>query len=168
MSMTDAPRHKHGEQPVVTAEIDLKQIMQMIPHRYTFLMIDKVIDVVRGRSAIGIKSVTINEPHFQGHFPRWPVMPGVLIIEAMAQTAAVLVVDAIGEAAGKLVYFTSIDAARFRRPVVPGTTLRIHVELVHSRGTVWKFQGKAMVDDKLMAEATYAAMVMDNSINTNE
>ena len=93
MAMTDMPQQ--SDQPVVTAEIDLKQIMQMIPHRYPFLMIDKVINVVRGQSAIGVKSVTINEPHFQGHFPRWPVMPGVLIIEAMAQTAAVMVVDAI-------------------------------------------------------------------------
>ena len=167
MTMTDTP--SQSDQPVVTAEIDLKTIMQMIPHRYPFLMIDKVINVVRGRSAVGVKSVTINEPHFQGHFPRWPVMPGVLIIEAMAQTAAVMVVDAIGDlAAGKLVYFTSIDGARFRRPVVPGSTLHIHVERVHSRGTVWKFQGKAMVEGKLMAEATYAAMIMDNNINTNE
>ncbi|HEV8015042.1 MAG TPA: 3-hydroxyacyl-ACP dehydratase FabZ [Stellaceae bacterium] len=157
------------EKPHVTAEIDLKRIMQMIPHRYPFLMIDKVINVVRGVSAIGIKSVTVNEPHFQGHFPRWPVMPGVLIIEAMAQTAAVFVVDAIGDqAAGKLVYFTSIDSARFRRPVVPGSTLELHVERVHSRGTVWKFAGKAMVDGKLMAEATYAAMIMDNNINNDE
>jgi 3-hydroxyacyl-[acyl-carrier-protein] dehydratase len=157
------------EKPVVTAEIDLKRIMQMIPHRYPFLMIDKVVDVVRGVSAIGVKCVTVNEPHFQGHFPRWPVMPGVLIIEAMAQTAAVMVVDAIGDqAAGKLVYFTSIDGARFRRPVVPGSTLYIHVARVHSRGTVWKFSGRAMVEDKLMAEATYAAMIMDNNINTNE
>ena len=157
------------ETPAVTAEIDLKRIMQMIPHRYPFLMIDKVVNVVRGTSATGIKNVTINEPHFQGHFPRWPVMPGVLIIEAMAQTAAVLVVDAIGEqAAGKLVYFTSIDNARFRRPVVPGSMLQIHVERVHSRGMVWKFSGRAMVDDKLMAEATYAAMIMDNNINTND
>ena len=157
------------ETPAATAEIDLKRIMQMIPHRYPFLMIDKVVNVVRGTSATGIKNVTINEPHFQGHFPRWPVMPGVLIIEAMAQTAAVLVVDAIGEqAAGKLVYFTSIDNARFRRPVVPGSMLQIHVERVHSRGMVWKFNGRAMVDDKLMAEATYAAMIMDNNINTND
>jgi 3-hydroxyacyl-[acyl-carrier-protein] dehydratase len=165
MTMTDTTE----QQPHVTAEIDLKQIMQMIPHRYPFLMIDKVIDVHRGLKATGVKCVTVNEPHFQGHFPRWPVMPGVLIIEAMAQTAAVMVVDAIGDlAAGKLVYFTSIDGARFRRPVVPGSTLHIHVERVHSRGTVWKFSGKAMVEGKLMAEATYAAMIMDNNINTNE
>ncbi|HVA12704.1 MAG TPA: 3-hydroxyacyl-ACP dehydratase FabZ [Stellaceae bacterium] len=157
------------EKPIVTAEIDLKRIMQMIPHRYPFLMIDKVIDVVRGVSAVGVKCVTVNEPHFQGHFPRWPVMPGVLIIEAMAQTAAVMVVDAIGDqAAGKLVYFTSIDGARFRRPVVPGDTLHIHVGRTHSRGTVWKFSGRALVGDTLIAEATYGAMIMDNTINGNE
>ena len=157
------------EKPHVTPEIDLKQIMQMIPHRYPFLMIDKVVNVVRGTSATGVKNVTINEHYFQGHFPRWPVMPGVLIIEAMAQTAAVMVVDAIGDlAAGKLVYFTSIDNARFRRPVVPGSTLLIHVERVHNRGPVWKFHGRATVEDKLMAEATYAAMIMDNNINTDD
>ncbi len=153
----------------VTPEIDLKQMMQMIPHRYPFLMIDKVVNVVRGTSATGVKNVTINEHYFQGHFPRWPVMPGVLIIEAMAQTAAVMVVDAIGDqAAGKLVYFTSIDNARFRRPVVPGSTLLIHVERVQNRGPVWKFHGRAMVEDKLMAEATYAAMIMDNNINIDD
>ena len=157
------------QSPHVTAEIDLKQIMQMIPHRYPFLMIDKVVNVVRGTSATGVKNVTINEHYFQGHFPRWPVMPGVLIIEAMAQTAAVMVVDAIGDlAAGKLVYFTSIDSARFRRPVVPGSTLLIHVERVQNRGPVWKFHGRAMVEDKLMAESTYAAMIMDNNINTDD
>jgi 3-hydroxyacyl-[acyl-carrier-protein] dehydratase len=162
--MTETP-----QEPIVTAEIDLKRIMQMIPHRYPFLLIDKVINVVRGQSAVGIKCVTVNEPHFQGHFPRWPVMPGVLIVEAMAQTAAVMVVDSIGDlAAGKLVYFTSIDNARFRRPVVPGTTLNIHIKRVHSRGTVWKFEGTAMVDGVRMAEATFAAMIMDNNINSDE
>ena len=149
-----------------TIDIDIQRVMQMIPHRHPFLMIDKVIDVVANAHATGIKNVSINEQYFQGHFPSRPVMPGVLIIEAMAQTAAVMVVDAIGDLAkGKLVYFTSIDGARFRRPVVPGTTLHIHVERVHSRGTVWKFSGRAMVEDKLMAEATYGAMIMDNTIN---
>jgi len=151
------------DRPEVGAQIDILRIMQMIPHRYPFLMIDRVLEVVRGVSAIGIKNVSINEHFFQGHFPRWPVMPGVLIIEAMAQTAAVLVVDSLGAGAeGKLVYFTSVDNARFRRPVVPGNTLHIHVERLHHRGNVWKFHGRAMVEDKLMAEATYAAMIMDN------
>jgi 3-hydroxyacyl-[acyl-carrier-protein] dehydratase len=156
------------ERPVITPEIDLAGIKQMIPHREPFLLIDKVINVVRGMSATGVKLITPEEYYFKGHFPRWPVMPGVLIVEAMAQTAAVLVVDAIGDLArGKLVYFTSIDSARFRRPVVPGNTLNIHVERKHNRGPVWKFEGRAMVDDKLMAEATYAAMIMDNNINTD-
>ena len=152
-----------------TTEIDLNGIKRMIPHREPFLMIDKVVDVVRGISATGVKQVTPDEYYFKGHFPRWPVMPGVLIVEAMAQTAAVMVVDAIGDLArGKLVYFTSIDNARFRRPVVPGNTLLIHVERKASRGPVWKFAGRAMVEDKLMAEATYAAMIMDNNINTDD
>lgn len=151
------------DRPEVAAQIDILRIMQMIPHRYPFLMIDRVEEVVRGVSAVGIKNVSINEHFFQGHFPRWPVMPGVLIIEAMAQTAAVLVVDSLGAGAeGKLVYFTSVDNARFRRPVVPGNTLHIHVERLHHRGNVWKFHGRAMVEDKLMAESTYAAMIMDN------
>jgi|SRR5579862_976067 len=149
-------------------EVDLKGIKQMIPHREPFLLIDKVVDVVRGVSATGVKLVTPEEWFFKGHFPRWPVMPGVLIVEAMAQTSAVLVVDAIGDLArGKLVYFTSIDDARFRRPVVPGNVLHIHVERKASRGPVWKFHGRAVVDDKLVAEATYAAMIMDATINTD-
>ena len=113
-------------------------------------------------SAVGIKNVSINEPYFAGHFPQRPVMPGVLIVEAMAQTAAVLVVQTLGrEAEGKLVYFMSVDNARFRRPVVPGDTLRVHVTKQRHRLSVWKFVGKAHVDGRLVAEATYAAMLMD-------
>jgi 3-hydroxyacyl-[acyl-carrier-protein] dehydratase len=143
------------------AEIDTLRIMELIPHRPPFLMIDKVIDVVAGERAIGVKNVTINEGFFQGHFPARPVMPGVLIIEAMAQTAAVLVVHTLGQMAqGKLVYFMSVDNARFRRPVVPGDTLKVHVTSLRHRGNVWKFEGQAKVDGKLCAEATYAAMIM--------
>jgi 3-hydroxyacyl-[acyl-carrier-protein] dehydratase len=146
----------------VSAEIDIQRIMQMIPHRYPFLLIDRVVDLVAGQSAVGIKNVSINEGYFQGHFPRRPVMPGVLIIEAMAQTAAVLVVQTLGPGSeGKLVYFMSVDSARFRRPVVPGDRLHIHVVRKQHRGNVWKFEGKAMSDDKLMAEAVFAAMIMD-------
>jgi 3-hydroxyacyl-[acyl-carrier-protein] dehydratase len=124
-------------------------------------MIDRVVDVVAGERAIGIKNVTINEDFFKGHFPTRPVMPGVLIIEAMAQTAAVLVVHTLGlEAQGKLVYFMSVDNARFRRPVVPGDTLKVHVASLKHRGNVWKFEAQAKVDGKLCAEATYAAMIM--------
>jgi 3-hydroxyacyl-[acyl-carrier-protein] dehydratase len=144
------------------AEIDIQRIVAMIPHRYPFLMIDRVVDVVPNESAVGIKNVSINEPHFQGHFPQRPVMPGVLIIEAMAQTAAVLVVQTLGpEAEGKLVYFMSVDNARFRRPVVPGDSMRVHVRKERNRGNVWKFTGEAKVDGKLVAEATYAAMILD-------
>jgi 3-hydroxyacyl-[acyl-carrier-protein] dehydratase len=143
--------------------IDIERITQMIPHRYPFLMIDRVVEVVPDATAVGIKNVSINEPYFQGHFPQRPVMPGVLIIEAMAQTAAVLVVHTLGiNAEGKLVYFMSVDSARFRRPVLPGDQLRIHVSKERSRGNVWKFSGEAKVNGTLVAEATYAAMIMDS------
>ncbi|MBT4218717.1 MAG: 3-hydroxyacyl-ACP dehydratase FabZ [Rhodospirillaceae bacterium] len=143
-------------------EIDIVRVMEMIPHRYPFLMIDRVVDVVPDESAVGIKNVTINEPFFQGHFPGHPVFPGVLIIESMAQTAAVLVVKTMGaESEGKLVYFMSVDQARFRKPVTPGDTMNIIVEKVRNRGNVWKFKGKAMVGDTLMAEATFSAMIVD-------
>lgn len=144
-------------------QVNVERIMQMIPHRYPFLMIDKVIDIVSNASAVGIKNVTVNEPFFQGHFPQHPVMPGVLIIEAMAQTAAVLVVSTLGPSAeGKLVYFMSVDSARFRKPVMPGDQLAIHVVKERSRGNVWKFRAEAKVEGVLVAEATYAAMIMDS------
>lgn len=144
-------------------QIDVQRIMQMIPHRHPFLMIDKVIDVVADEQATGIKNVSINEPYFQGHFPSRPVMPGVLIIEAMAQTAAVLVVHTLGrEAEGKLVYFMSVDNARFRRPVVPGDRLEVHVMKQRHRGNVWKFEGRAEVGGQLMAEAVFAAMILND------
>jgi 3-hydroxyacyl-[acyl-carrier-protein] dehydratase len=146
----------------IVSEIDILRIMEMIPHRYPFLMIDKVVDVVAGERAVGVKNVSINESYFQGHFPRRPVMPGVLIIESMAQTAAVLVVHTLGTISStRLVYFMSVDNARFRRPVVPGDTLMVHVTALRSRGNVWKFEAQAKVDGKLCAEATYAAMIMD-------
>jgi len=141
--------------------VDILQIMGAIPHRYPFLMIDRMVDVVKGQSAIGIKNVTVNEPFFQGHFPSKPVMPGVLIIEAMAQTAAALVVITLGDAfEGKLVYFMTIENAKFRRPVGPGDQLRIHVEKERQRGNVYKFRGIARVDGVSVAEATYSAMIM--------
>ena len=139
--------------------VDIKRILQMIPHRYPMLMVDKVTEMVLSESAVGIKNVSINEPFFQGHFPTEPVMPGVLIIEAMAQTAAVLVMSSLGENENKLVYFMSIDGVRFRRPVVPGDRLELHVEKVQSRANVWKFAGKAIVEGKVAAEATFAAMI---------
>jgi 3-hydroxyacyl-[acyl-carrier-protein] dehydratase len=144
------------------AAVDIRRILQMIPHRYPMLMVDRVVNMELDRSAVGIKNVSINEPFFQGHFPSEPVMPGVLIVEAMAQTAAVLVVATFGaKSEGKLVYFMSIDGARFRQPVTPGDRLELHVEKIQSRSNVWKFAGKAMVDGKLAAEATFAAMIRD-------
>jgi 3-hydroxyacyl-[acyl-carrier-protein] dehydratase len=146
-----------------TSQIDVQRIMEMIPHRHPFLMIDKVIDVVANEQATGIKNVSINEYYFQGHFPARPVMPGVLIIEAMAQTAAVLVVHTLGpEAEGKLVYFMSVDNARFRRPVVPGDCLHVRVAKQRHRGNVWRFEGRAEVRGQLMAEAVFAAMIMSD------
>lgn len=146
-----------------TRQVDIERIVAMIPHRYPFLMIDRVIDITPWKSATGIKNVSVNEPHFQGHFPSRKVMPGVLIIEAMAQTAAVLVVETLGvEAEGKLVYFISVDNARFRRPVVPGDCLRIHITTRQNRGKVWKFDCKAMVDGALASEATIGAMIIDD------
>ena len=144
-------------------QIDIQRIMQMIPHRYPFLMIDKIVDAVANVRATGIKNVSINEHYFQGHFPSRPVMPGVLIIEAMAQTAAVLVVHTLGqEAEGKLVYFMSVDNARFRRPVFPGDCLHVHVTKQRHRGNVWRFEGRAEVSGHLMAEAVFAAMILND------
>ena len=143
-------------------EIDISGIMHAIPHRYPFLMIDRVVDIRLDHSAVGIKNVSVNENFFQGHFPSHPVMPGVLIIESMAQTAAVLVVATLGPgSAGKLVYFMTIENAKFRRPVSPGDQLRIEVVKIRSRGNVWKFRSTARVDGASVAEATYAAMIMD-------
>ena len=143
-------------------QVDVQRIMEMIPHRHPFLMIDKVVDMVANQRATGIKNVSINENYFQGHFPARPVMPGVLIIEAMAQTAAVLVVHTLGpESEGKLVYFMSVDNARFRRPVFPGDRLDVHVTKHRHRGNVWKFEGRAKVGDNLMAEAVFAAMILN-------
>ena len=140
--------------------IMIERIMQMIPHRDPFLLIDRVIDLEIGESAVGLKNVSMNEGIFQGHFPAQPVFPGVLIIEAMAQTSAVLVVETLGaEAEGKLVYFMSVDGAKFRKPVVPGDQLHINVQKLQSRRNVWTFECTAMVDGHKCAEATIAAMI---------
>lgn len=141
--------------------IDIEGIMRAIPHRYPFLLIDRMVNVILGQSAIGIKNVSVNENFFQGHFPGHPVMPGVLIIEAMAQTAAVLVVKTLGkEFEGKLVYFMTVDNAKFRKPVVPGDQLHIHVEKERHRANVWKFRGVAKVDNVSVAEAVFSAMIV--------
>ncbi len=154
--MTEAPAGS------VMDAIDINRIMAMLPHRYPMLLIDRVVDIVPGESAVGIKNVTINEPQFQGHFPQRPVMPGVLIVEAMAQTAAVLVMQSLGaEVEGKLVYFMSIDNCRFRRPVGPGDVMHLHVSKERAKGKVWKFRGKVYVDEILCSEANFMAMLAD-------
>lgn len=143
-------------------QINVVDIMTKIPHRYPMLLVDRIVDYVEGESAIGLKNVTINEQIFEGHFPNAPVFPGVLIVEAMAQTAGILVVHSMGQTgSGKLVYFMTIDNAKFRKPVVPGDTMYIHVQCLKSRGNVWKFRGEAKVDGVLCAEAEYSAMIMD-------
>ncbi len=147
--------------------IDINKIMKMIPHRYPILLVDRLIALTPGESATGLKNVTMNEPQFMGHFPGYPVMPGVLIIESMAQTAALVVVDFLGaEAEGKVVYFMTIDNARFRKPVVPGDTMHVHVEKIRSKGPVWKFKGVAKVGDTVCAEATFSAMITDTEAET--
>ncbi|MEL6677759.1 MAG: 3-hydroxyacyl-ACP dehydratase FabZ [Pseudomonadota bacterium] len=139
---------------------DLSEIKRMIPHRYPFLLVDKVRDIKLNESAVGIKMVTANEPHFEGHFPTRPVMPGVLQVEALAQTAAVLVVktlDLIDQ--NMLVYFMTVDKTKFRRVVEPGDVLELHVTVLRGRGKVWKFEGRAMVDGELATECEFSAMI---------
>ena len=144
--------------------LDVTRIMEMIPHRYPMLLIDRVIAADPNESCTALKNVTINESFFQDHFPGAPVMPGVLIIEAMAQTAAALVVHSAGkELAGKLVYFMAIDGAKFRKPVVPGDQMHINVVKIQNRRNVWKFKGEARVGEALCAEAEVTAMIMDKA-----
>ena len=144
--------------------IDIEKIIEMMPHRYPFLLIDRLTEIKNDEYAIGLKNVTINEPFFMGHFPGKKVMPGVLIIESMAQTSGALVVSSYGDKAmGKLVYFMSIDKARFRQLVVPGDQLFIEVKKKQSRKLVWKFDCIARVDNKTVAEATITAMIVDNN-----
>ncbi|HTQ70449.1 MAG TPA: 3-hydroxyacyl-ACP dehydratase FabZ [Acidocella sp.] len=148
--------------PVDVAMIDIKQILSMIPHRYPFLLVDRLVDIRKDHSATGIKNVSVNEPFFQGHFPGHPVMPGVLIIESMAQTAAGFVISTLGPEAGMpIVYFMSIDGAKFRKPVTPGDQLRLTVTKEKRRGQIWRFGCVAKVDGVVVAEATITAMIMD-------
>lgn len=141
---------------------DVMAVMALIPHRFPMLLVDRVEDIILDTSARGIKAVTINEPFFAGHFPARPIMPGVLIIEALAQTAGVLAVRSMNLAgSGKLVYFMAIDEAKFRSPVEPGCLMDLHVEFVQRRATVCKFAGRAVIGGKTVAEAKFTAMIAD-------
>ena len=142
--------------------LDIRRVMAALPHRYPMLLVDRVESLDPETGIVAIKAVTINEPFFQGHFPARPIMPGVLIVEALAQAAGVLAVEALGLAdTGKLVYFMAIENAKFRLPVEPGVLLRLEVEFIQKRATVCKFAGRATVDGKLAAEAAFTAMIAD-------
>jgi 3-hydroxyacyl-[acyl-carrier-protein] dehydratase len=148
--------------PKKVTSLDIKKITELLPHRYPFLLIDRIIDIKGDQSAVGIKNVTANEYYFQGHFPIHPVMPGVLLIEGMAQTAGALCVFNLGdEYDASLVYFMAIDRARFRKPVMPGDTVYYHMEKIRNRGLVWRFKGEAKVDGKIVAEAEISATIVD-------
>ena len=144
------------------AEIDIIEILARIPHRYPFLLVDRAEEYRAHQSIVGIKCVTANEPFFQGHFPGYPVMPGVLIVEALAQTGAVLMSKSLEvDTRGKTILFMSVDNCRFRQPVRPGDVIRMHVEVLRHRGDVFKFKGRALVDEKVAAECEFAAMVVE-------
>ncbi len=147
------------DQPKAT-EADLALIMRIIPHRYPFLLVDKVVQIVPGKSCIGIKNVTFNEPQFQGHFPGMPILPGVMIVEAMAQTSGILVGVTMDLAdKGASVFFMGVEGARFRRKIVPGDVMEMHVTALRGGGRVWKFEGRALVRGELAAEAVFTAMI---------
>jgi len=141
--------------------LDVDAIRRLLPHRSPFLFVERMTEIVPFESAIGWKAVSYNEPYFQGHFPDFPVMPGVLIVEALAQTAGALVVHSLGQVAGSKVYFMTIDNCRFRKPVRPGDMLRMPVKALRRRGPVFKFEGKALVGEDLAAEAEYSAMILE-------
>ena len=150
--------------PPVLGTADINLLMKLLPHRYPFLMVDRIYDMNGDDSCVGVKNVTINEPFFQGHFPQYPVMPGVLIIEGIAQTAGALCVHSLGESyKAELVYFMAIDNAKFRKPVVPGDQLHYHVKKIRSRGRVWRFSGAARVNGLVVAEAEISAMLANSA-----
>lgn len=149
--------------------LDVEHIKRLLPHRAPFLFVERLTEIIPGESAVGYKAVSFNEPHFQGHFPDFAVMPGVLIVEAMAQTAGALVVHTLGLTSdNRVVYFMTIDRARFRRPVRPGDLLRIPVKALRRRGPVWKFMGQAFVDGEVCAEAEFSAMIRETGPTTDE
>jgi len=159
--MTETPGNELP--PIDIPALDIKQLLAMIPHRYPFLLIDRLVDIRHDHSATGIKNVTMNEPFFTGHFPGHPVMPGVLIIESMAQTAAALAISTLGpELGAPIVYFMSVEHAKFRKPVVPGDQLRLTLTKDRKRGNVWRFNGVARVEGAVVAEASVTAMIMND------
>ena len=149
----------------ILESVDIQEIMKALPHRYPFLLVDRIIDIDGDRSCIGIKNVTMNEPHFSGHFPAKPIMPGVLLIEGMAQTAGALcVLKAIADESANLVYFMTIDKAKFRKPVIPGDRVEYHMTKLRNRKNIWWFSGKAMVDGTKVAEAEISAMLISGEM----
>ena len=149
------------EEVLLMAVMEQAEIQALLPHRYPFLLVDRVQELDPDKRIVGIKNVTINEPFFQGHFPGRPVMPGVLILEAMAQVGALLAFKSMGNATRPVVYLTGIDGAKFRKPVVPGDCLRLEIDVVKKRAPFWKMQGKAFVEDELVCEAEVTAMVTE-------
>lgn len=141
--------------------MDVDKIMELLPHRYPFLLVDRILEVQGTQKIIGLKNVTINEPFFQGHFPGHPIMPGVLIVEAMAQTGGLLLMEQVKDRENKVVYFMSLDAVKFRKPVVPGDQLRMEVEMLQFRGKIAKMKGIALVDGQVATEAEMMACVVD-------
>ncbi|MEX0852369.1 MAG: 3-hydroxyacyl-ACP dehydratase FabZ [Bauldia sp.] len=143
---------------------DIQRILQLLPHRYPFLMVDRIINIDGDNAAVGIKSVTVNEPHFAGHFPGVPIMPGVLLIEGMAQTAGAICAAKLNLTKPTTVYFMTIDQAKFRKPVGPGTTVEYHVHKLRNRGNIWKYRAEARVDGVKVAEAVVSAMIGDEPL----
>jgi beta-hydroxyacyl-ACP dehydratase FabZ len=141
--------------------MDIARIIESLPHRYPFLLVDRILEVTDGTRVVGLKNVTINEPFFQGHFPGHPIMPGVLIVEAMAQTGGVLLLSSVEDPQDKVVYFMSLDNVKFRKPVVPGDQIRMEVELVQHRGRTVRLRGQALVDGAVVAEADMMARIVD-------
>ncbi|AHE54551.1 3-hydroxyacyl-ACP dehydratase FabZ [Sphingomonas sanxanigenens] len=148
--------------PASIGPLDIRQVLAALPHRYPMLLVDRVEEIILDRSIVAVKAVSFNEGFFQGHFPGRPIMPGVLIVEALAQAAGVLAVESLGLAgSGKLVYFMAIEEAKFRSPVEPGVLLKLHVDFVQKRASVCKFAGKALIDGKVVAQANFTAMIAD-------
>lgn len=147
--------------PATLETIDIQRLFELLPHRYPFLMVDRIVDIDGSDSAVGIKNVTINEPHFAGHFPGRPIMPGVLLVEGLAQTAGAICIQALKATQPAVVYFLTIDQCKFRRPVVPGDVVEYHVRKLRNRGSVWKFSGEVRVGASKVAEAIISAMIAD-------